>query len=94
MPSSADEQQVLRIAEGKPVFRAVNIDAVHICRMFQRNHIGSLLVQLQKIAAVFVEKRKMRGDDDLVGVDSAVVRHSRHPNEFPHGRVLIDVQPF
>ena len=51
-----------------------------------------MLIQLEEIAAVLVEKGKVGGHDDLFGAKSAMICHSRGADQLPYPRMLIDVQ--
>ena len=93
MASAANQQQVSVISEGQAVLCLVNIHAVHIRGVLQRDNIGAVLIQLDKIAAVLVQKWEVGGYDYFLCGDLAAVRHCRGPNQFPHRGVLINTQP-
>ncbi len=70
----------------------VHIHALHIRPVLQRDHIGSVLVELQKIAAVLIEEGEMRGHDDLPSRDRSAGRNGYVIPQLYHPRVLINAQ--
>ena len=60
--------------------------------ILQRQHIRTLLIELQKVCPVLIDKWKMGGDDDLLGSNFSVVCRHRIANKFPGWGMLIDVQ--
>ena len=92
VPAAAQKQQVIVISEGKACLRIVNVHSANVLCIFQRDHIRTVLIQLQEIASVFVEHRKMRRDDDFVRTDLSAIRYSSRTVHLPHKSVLIDIQ--
>ena len=70
----------------------VQIHPVKLLRVFQRQHVRPVLVELEKICPVFVESRKMRGNDGLLRADSSAIRDAGLPFKCQSTRVLTDVQ--
>ena len=57
---------------GGPIPHSVQIHPLHLGTVLQGQHIGALLVELQKVAAMLVEKGKVGAHDDPVGVDDVL----------------------
>ena len=71
----------------------VQIHPVKLLRVLQRQHVRPVLVELEKICPVFVENRKMRGDDGFLRADSSAIRDADLPFKCQSARVLTDVHP-
>ena len=90
--AAAQNQAAVVLPEGQAVFPLVQIHAPKRRRVFQRQHVGALLVELQKIAAVLVQEGKMGGDDKSVRPDDAPVCDGCALFQPPHGGIFIDGQ--
>ena len=73
MGAAPQQQKILPVPERQPFFRFVHIYSVHRRRTVQRQDIGTVLIQLQKIAAVLVQYGEVSGDDGLPEGDFAVL---------------------
>lgn len=93
MVAAADEQQVAVIAEVAAAARILG-RAADLRRVVVGDDAGALLVELQEIPAVPVEKREVRGDDDLLRVYAAMRGDGRRAVERRDERVVINAQPF
>ena len=51
-----------------------------------------MLVQLEKIAAVLVQKRKVGGDNHMLRLNRAMVGHGPARRQFQNPGVLVDLQ--
>ena len=91
--SAAPQNQGIPLtAEGQAVFRLVQIHSVKQGYIFQCKGIGTLLVQLQKIAAVLVEEGEVGGDDDLLRPDGAPVSDGGMFHQLTDGGVFVNMQ--
>ena len=93
VPTATHQKHTAVISEGQPRLRLVHIHAIEIGGMFQSENVGAVLVELDEVAAMAVEKGKVGGDHDMLGVDAPMVGDGGAANEFLDHGVLIDVQP-
>ena len=91
--ASSQKKQRSVIPEGKAGFGFVHIAPVDRWRVLQGQHIGAVLVQLEKITAVLVQKRKVGGDDDVLRLNRAMVGHGPARHQLQNPGVLVDLQP-
>ena len=90
--SAAYQQQILVVAKGHARLGLVHIHAVYIRGVFQGNHIGAVLIQFGKEAAVLIQKGKVGGYNYFVCRDFSIIRNCSCSDQLPHRRVLADVQ--
>ena len=90
--SATYQQQILVVAKGHARLGLVHIHAVYIRGVFQGNHIGAVLIQFGKEAAVLIQKGRMGGYNYFVCRDFSIIRNCSCSDQLPHRRVLADVQ--
>ena len=92
--STPDEQQIFVISKGHARLCLVQIHAVHIRCAFECDDIRAVLVKLEEITAVLVEKGEVGSHNNLLGTNPSMIRHVRSTKQLLHPRVLIDVKVF
>ena len=92
MTASAQEEQTVIVPEGQPFFVLIQIHPMDVRGVVQGQHIGAVLVQLEKIAAALVEQGEVGGDHDLVRRDGPAGRHRLAGAELQHLGALKDPQ--
>ena len=93
MASAAQQQQILPASEGESLLIRVAVHPLHNRCVFQRQHIGTVLIQLHEVAAMLVQQGKVGGDDDLFRRDPSVIRYDLAGLQLQHLGVLVNVQP-
>ena len=90
--AAAEDQTAFVATEGQPRFRFIPVQSGKDWGVFQGDGVGALLIELEKIAAMFVEKGKMGGNNDGIGGDGAVVCNGGILFQFPNRGVFEDSQ--
>ena len=65
MAAAAYEQQISAASEGHSFSVFIHIHSVNLRRIFQCNYIRAVLIEFEKIQAVFVVYREMSCKDDF-----------------------------
>ena len=90
--AAAQKEHSPVIPKGQALFVLVQIHPVDIRGVFQGQHIGAVLIQLQEVAAVLVENREVGGDDDLVRRNGPAVGDRLAGGQLQHLGVFINPQ--
>ena len=92
--AAASQQETVSIApEGQPLPGTIHIHPLEHRGILQGQHIGAVLIELQKIAAMLVEEGEMGGHNDLLRLDFPPVGNRLAGPQLPDLGVLIDPQP-
>ena len=89
--AAAQQQKVSVISERKAFVIFVHEHPIHPLGILQCQHIGTALVHFQKVGAVLIIHREMRGDDDLFRHNRPPIRLHCVSNERFRGGLLIDL---
>ena len=91
--AAAQQQKLSPPTKGQAVSASVHIHSLKKRGIFQRQHIGAVLVQFEKIPAVLVEHGKMSGDNDVLCPNPPPIGDGFSGHQLQNPGVGADVQP-
>ena len=92
--AASEQEKPFVISERQSRVAFVHIHSVHILRVFECDDVRSVLIQFEKIAAVFVDEREMRRGDHRVRVYLSLVRDGCIAAHFADERVFVYIKFF
>lgn len=92
--AASKEEKTVIVSEGQSVLCLVYVHSSDIGRIFQRQHVGTVLIELKKIPAVFVQDRKVCGDNDLFGINFSSIGTGVVRCQFENLGVLQNIEIF
>ena len=72
MLAAAQQEQVVRVAQGQAVGVQADVGAVQLLRVRQSQHVAPLLAEAGEVEAGEVHEGDVGGEDDVVGGDGAM----------------------